>query len=63
MSDNVSGKSGAVASRFAGSLSSLGVPAHFVHAAEWIHGDLGEREWNSCSIALFLCVCGGVQVK
>lgn len=31
-----------VASRFAGSLSSVGIPAHFVHAAEWLHGDLGD---------------------
>ena len=37
----VLGKSAAVASRFTGSLSSLSIPAHFVHAAEWIHGDLG----------------------
>ena len=37
-----SGKSGMVASRFAGSLSSLGIPAHYVHAGEWVHGDLGE---------------------
>ena len=36
------GKSATVASRFAGSLSSVGIPAHFVHAAEWIHGDLGQ---------------------
>ncbi|CAI8049637.1 Arabinose 5-phosphate isomerase KpsF [Geodia barretti] len=36
------GKSGAVSSRFAGSLSSLGLPSHFVSAAEWTHGDLGK---------------------
>ena len=36
------GKSGVVASRFAASLSSVGIPAHYVHATEWLHGDLGE---------------------
>lgn len=35
------GKSGLVAQRFAGSLSSVGILANFVNAAEWIHGDLG----------------------
>jgi arabinose-5-phosphate isomerase len=35
------GKSGAVARRMAISLASIGKPAHFVHAAEWGHGDLG----------------------
>ena len=39
------GKSGVVASRFAASLSSVGIPAHYVHATEWLHGDLGE--WSS----------------
>ena len=47
------GKSGAVAGRFAGSLSSLGLPSHFVHAAEWAHGDLGAWE----SRVLCVCVC------
>lgn len=36
------GKSAIVASRMAASLSSTGTPAHFVHATEWAHGDLGE---------------------
>ena len=35
------GKSGLVAQRFAGSLSSVGILANLVNAAEWIHGDLG----------------------
>jgi len=35
------GKSGLVAQRFAGTLSSVGILANFVNAAEWIHGDLG----------------------
>ena len=37
------GKSGAVGMRLAASLSSVGVAATFVHAAEWGHGDLGKR--------------------
>ena len=36
------GKSGLVAQRLAASLSSVGIPANFVHAADWIHGDLGK---------------------
>ena len=44
------GKSGHVAQRFASSLSSIGVPANFVHAAEWIHGDLG-------AVLISLCMC------
>jgi len=35
------GKSGMIARRMAVSLCSIGKPAHFVHAAEWGHGDLG----------------------
>ena len=35
------GKSACVARRMAVSLSSTGTPAHFVHATEWVHGDLG----------------------
>ena len=35
------GKSGVVGTRFAASLSSIGIPSHFVHATEWAHGDLG----------------------
>ena len=37
----VIGKSGQVAQRFSSSLSSVGIPSQFVHAAEWGHGDLG----------------------
>ena len=35
------GKSGYVARRCAASLASIGVPSHFVHGTEWVHGDLG----------------------
>ena len=37
----LTGKSGHVAARLSSSLSSLGIPSQFVHAAEWGHGDLG----------------------
>ena len=36
------GKSGFVGRRFAGSLGSIGLPAHFIHATEFVHGDLGK---------------------
>jgi len=36
------GKSGIIAERMSTSLSSTGVPAHYVHGAEWTHGDLGK---------------------
>ncbi|XP_028413198.1 uncharacterized protein LOC114536040 [Dendronephthya gigantea] len=35
------GKSGIVARRMSASLASTGIPSHFIHAAEWTHGDLG----------------------
>ena len=41
------GKSGAVGMRLAASLSSVGVAATFVHAAEWGHGDLGEHNTST----------------
>ena len=35
------GKSGHTAARMASSLSSIGLAAHWVHGAEWSHGELG----------------------
>jgi arabinose-5-phosphate isomerase len=35
------GKSGAIGRKFAGTLSSTGTPAHFLHPSEGLHGDLG----------------------
>jgi arabinose-5-phosphate isomerase len=35
------GKSGIVGRRLAASLASTGTPAHWTHASEWAHGDLG----------------------
>ena len=51
------GKSGAVAQRLAASLTSTGSPAHFVHAAEWAHGDLGSARPGD--VALFFSHSGG----
>ena len=51
------GKSGAVAQRLAASLTSTGTPAHFVHAAEWAHGDLGSARPGD--VALFFSHSGG----
>ena len=35
------GKSGLAAARMASSLTSVGLASHFVHGAEWAHGELG----------------------
>ena len=35
------GKSGLAAARMASSLASIGLPAQWVHGAEWVHGELG----------------------
>ena len=35
------GKSFYVASRLAASLNSIGVASQTIHAAEWVHGDVG----------------------
>ena len=41
LSLSFTGKSGLVGERFASSLSSVGIISHYVHACEWVHGDLG----------------------
>eukprot|EP00111_Clytia_hemisphaerica_P017200 TCONS_00050905-protein len=46
------GKSGVVGTRFAASLSSIGVPSQFVHATEWAHGDLGKVSDNDIAILI-----------
>ena len=45
------GKSGAVASRLALSLRSIGLRAAFVHGSEWTHGDLGTTGADDVIIA------------
>ena len=45
------GKSGQVAQRFSSSLSSVGISSQYVHAAEWVHGDLGKVvHFYDCSV-------------
>ena len=46
------GKSGSVGRRLAASLSSTGMRAFFVHAAEWAHGDLGNLQPPAMLIAI-----------
>ncbi|XP_046862877.1 arabinose 5-phosphate isomerase KpsF-like [Xenia sp. Carnegie-2017] len=53
------GKSGIVAERLSASLASTGTPSHYVHAAEWTHGDLG-RVCNG-DIVVFLSHSGNTK--
>lgn len=46
------GKSGHIARKIAGTLSSTGTPAHFVHPAEASHGDLGTMAKGDVLIVL-----------
>lgn len=53
------GKSGIVAERLSASLASTGTPSHFVHAAEWTHGDLGRA--RSGDVVVFLSHSGNTK--
>lgn len=46
------GKSGAIARKFAATLSSTGTPAVFLHLAEGIHGDLGVIDSNDIVVGI-----------
>jgi arabinose-5-phosphate isomerase len=46
------GKSGIIARKIAATLRSTGTPAHFLHAAEAVHGDLGMIAPSSIVVAL-----------
>jgi arabinose-5-phosphate isomerase len=46
------GKAGIIGRKFSATLSSTGVPSHFVHPAEAVHGDLGALRGNDLVIAL-----------
>ena len=46
------GKSGIIARKFAATLRSIGTQAHFLHAAEAIHGDLGMLTAGDVVVAL-----------
>ncbi len=46
------GKSGLIAMKIAGTLSSIGTPASFLHAADAVHGDLGMIQSGDVVVAL-----------
>ena len=46
------GKSGIIARKIAATLSSTGTPAHFLHPAEAVHGDLGAVQPSDVVLAL-----------
>jgi arabinose-5-phosphate isomerase len=46
------GKSGIICRKIAATLSSTGTPAHFLHPAEAVHGDLGVIQGNDVVLAL-----------
>src|SRR5688572_31482209 len=46
------GKSGLIARKIAGTLSSIGTPAFFLHAADAVHGDLGAIQKDDVVVAL-----------
>jgi len=46
------GKSGLIGQKISATLSSLGVPSHFLHPAEATHGDLGRIRRDDCVLAL-----------
>ncbi|SHK26311.1 KpsF/GutQ family sugar-phosphate isomerase [Thermocrinis minervae] len=46
------GKSGHIASKIASTLSSTGTPAHFLHPAEALHGDLGVIDSKDVVLAI-----------
>merc|ERR1719203_1186637 len=46
------GKSGIVGNRMAISLTSVGIPAAYVHGTEWVHGDLGTLRAGDCVVGL-----------
>jgi len=46
------GKSGIIAGKFAATLRSTGTPAHFLHAAEAVHGDMGMIAAGDIVVAL-----------
>src|SRR5438874_3546782 len=46
------GKSGIICRKIAATLASTGTPAHFLHPAEAIHGDLGLIQSDDVVVAL-----------
>jgi len=46
------GKSGLIAQKISSTMSSVGVPSHFIHPAEAVHGDLGRVRRDDVLLAL-----------
>jgi len=46
------GKSGLIGQKISATMASLGLPSHFVHPAEAVHGDLGRIRRQDCLLAL-----------
>ncbi len=46
------GKSGHIGQKIAASLTSVGIPSHFLHPAEGFHGDLGVIHHKDCILAI-----------
>lgn len=46
------GKSGIIAQKISSTMASIGVPSHFVHPAEAVHGDLGRIKREDVILAL-----------
>jgi arabinose-5-phosphate isomerase len=53
------GKSGLIGAKIAATMSSLGLPAHFVHPSEAVHGDLGRLRPGD--VALLMSYSGGTE--
>ena len=53
------GKSGLVGAKIAATMSSLGLPAHFMHPSEAVHGDLGRL--RAGDVALLMSYSGGTE--
>ena len=53
------GKSGLIGAKIAATMSSLGLPAHFLHPSEAVHGDLGRVRTGD--VALLMSYSGGTE--
>jgi len=53
------GKSGLIGAKIAATMSSLGLPAHFMHPSEAVHGDLGRVRPGD--VALLMSYSGGTE--
>jgi len=53
------GKSGLIGAKIAATMSSLGLPAHFMHPSEAVHGDLGRVRTGD--VAILMSYSGGTE--